>query len=255
MANTPISVFIITKNEEKHLEEVLQSVTAFDEVVLVDSGSTDRTLDIAEQYGARIIHQEWLGFSKQKSFAMSQCKNEWVLNLDGDEVLSEALASDIQQHVDSGAASAYRLNFEDLFWGKPMHPRSRKRSIVRVYLKSAIRFPEDRLVHENVCLQPGHQEKSIKGTVKHYGYASTAILMDKQNTYSSLKAQEKFQKNKKPSVLKLVLIFPLVFIKTYFFRNMWLSGKRGLVVSVIDAQYAFLKEAKLFEHWFEKSQK
>ncbi len=247
MSHTPISVFIITLNEEAHIEEVLQSVQHFDEVVLVDSGSTDKTLEIAARYAVKIHHQDWLGFAKQKAHAMSLCSNEWVFNIDADEVISPEHSALIQQRVDARSADAYRIYFEDLFWGKEMSPSSGKRSIVRVYHKNKVAFPTDRLVHENVVLEKGAKTESLLGLVKHYGYHSTDVLMAKQNKYSTLKAQEKFNKGKQPSYLKLLLIFPVMFIKAYFLKKMFLSGKRGLVHATIDAMYGFLKEAKLHE--------
>lgn len=246
-ANTPISVFIIALNEAKHIKEALESVQGFAEIVLVDSGSSDGTQEIARSLGAKVIHQDWLGFAKQKSFAMSTCKHEWVLNLDADEVLSEQLAFSIQEAVNVNKADAFRLRFDDLFWGESMSSLSRKRSIVRVYRKDAVAFPVDRKVHENVQLMSGMKEADLPGLVKHYGYGSTHLLMEKQNKYSLLKAQEKYEKGTSASLLKLLAIFPLTFVKSFIFRGMIFSGKRGLVHAYIEAMYAFLKEAKLFE--------
>lgn len=247
MNNVPISVFIITLNEQEHLQEVLESVQIFAEIVLVDSGSTDNTVEIAKHNGAKVHHQNWLGFAKQKAFAMSLCQNKWVFNLDGDEVLSEGLAQRIQNLVNENKADAFRLYFEDVFWGQPMSPHSGKRSIVRVYNKDKVSFPTDRLVHENVKIEKGAKEVDISEPVTHFGYFSTEVLMNKQNSYSSLKAQEKFSKGAKPSLVKLALVFPLMFIKEYFLKRMFLSGRRGLVTATINATYGFLKEAKLHE--------
>lgn len=247
MSHTPISVFIITLNEELHIEKVLQSVQCFDEIVLVDSGSSDKTLEIAERYGAKIHHQDWLGFAKQKDHAMKLCRNEWAFNLDADESITAEHAALIQKSVDEKSADAFRIFFEDVFWGESMSPSSAKRSIVRIYHKDKIAFPTDRLVHENVRLVDGAKSASISGRVIHYGYHSSDILMTKQNKYSSLKAQEKYNKGKQPSLPKLVMVFPIMFIKAYFLRKMFLSGRRGLVHATIDAMYGFLKEAKLHE--------
>ncbi|MDO6693011.1 glycosyltransferase family 2 protein [Aliiglaciecola sp. 3_MG-2023] len=253
MSHIPISVFIITLNEEKYLKQVLECLQNFDEIVLVDSGSTDNTVEIAKQYGAKVYHQDWLGFAKQKSHAMSLCKNDWVLNIDGDEILGAELADIIQSSVDEQRADAYRLYFEDVFWHMPMSANSKKRSIVRLYNKNKVQFPTDRLVHENVKLAKGAKEKDVAGLVTHHGYHSTEMLMEKQNKYSSLKAQEKFNKGKKPSWLKLCLVFPLMFVKAYVIEGMFLSGRRGLVHAYISAMYGFLKEAKLHElHFIEK---
>lgn len=245
----PLSVYLITFNEAERLDEVLSAVSFAAEIIVVDSGSTDDTIMIAERHGARVIHRNWPGFAKQKAFAMSQCTQPWLLNLDGDEVLSEESAAHIQTVVtgESPSHGAYRLHFEDIFWGRPMSSKAAKRHIVRLFRQGTARYPEDRMVHENVKLEKGTTTGDIKGLVMHYGYGSTELLMNKQNSYSSLKAQQKFNSNKKPSLLKLLLVFPLTFLKTYLFKRHFMSGKRGLTHAYIESMYAFLKEAKLFE--------
>ncbi|NMH66694.1 glycosyltransferase family 2 protein [Shewanella salipaludis] len=247
--NTPISAFLVTRNEARHIGAVLDALQAFDEIILVDSGSTDETVAIAKAKGAKVFHRQWLGFAHQKNYAMGLCRNPWVLNVDGDEILPAGLAREIQQQVNQAKAAALRLYFEDIFWGEPMSPHSGKRSIVRVFRKDLATYPLDRRVHENLVLAKGEKEAQVKGLVTHFGYETTELLMSKQNQYSSLKALEKFEKRRKPSLLKLSLIFPLTLIKAYFFQRMFLSGKRGLVHAYIEAMYAFLKEAKLFEYW------
>lgn len=247
MNQIPISVFIITLNEAKYLQRVLEPLSVFDEVVVVDSGSHDGTLEIAEKAGARVIHQDWLGFAKQKQFAMQQCQNEWVLNLDGDEVVSKEFVESLQALVDNQKYDAIRLYFEDIFWGAKMSPYSAKRSIVRCFKRSEAQYPMDRLVHENIVLPKGSRIKNLGILVTHFGYSSTQILMNKQNKYSFLKAQEKYNKGKSGSLLKLAMVFPFTFVKCYIFKKMFLSGQRGLVHATIEAQYAFLKEAKLME--------
>lgn len=247
MQKIPASVFLVTLNEGRHLAEVLAPLHVFAEVIVVDSGSTDDTVAIATAAGARVVHQDWLGFAKQKNFAMGLCQQPWVLNLDGDEVLTDDVIASIRQLVTQAEPAALRLYFEDLFWGRPMARLSGKRSIVRLFQQGQAQYPLDRKVHENVVLANGVRELKARGLVKHYGYDSTELLMTKKNKYSSLKALEKFEKGKRASWLKLLLVFPLTFVKAYFFQKFCLSGKRGLVHAYIEAMYAFLKEAKLFE--------
>lgn len=249
----PVSVFLVTLNEGRHLNEVLRALTRFDEVIIVDSGSTDETLTIANTYGIAPVHQDWLGFARQKNFALSLCSHEWVLNIDGDEVLTEQTVQHISQLIAKPTYDAYRLYFDDLFWDKSMAAASGKRSIVRLFRKDQAQYPLNRKVHENLVLPKGCKVGSLRGLVKHYGYGTTELLMTKQNKYSSLKALEKFEKGKKPSLLKLTLVFPLTFVKSYLLKRMFLSGIRGLVHAHIDATYAFLKEAKLFELHYKKN--
>lgn len=241
----PISVFIITLNEERHIEQVLASVQSFDEVVLVDSGSTDNTVSIAQRMGATVYHQDWLGYAKQKQYAMSLCANEWVLNLDGDEVLNQRIINRFAQIVESDEADSVRFWRNDLFIGKKLSPLSKRPNNHRLYKKSKARFDESNLAHESACVNG--KELFIDEEFDHYGYNSIRDLTEKNNIYSCLKALEKHNKGKKASLLKLIFIFPLTFLKQYLLQRYIFSGKRGFIKAVIVAYYAFLKEAKLFE--------
>lgn len=242
----PISVFIITKNEETHIQKTLESVKSMDEVILVDSGSTDKTLTIAQSFSnVKIFHHEWQGYAKQKQYAMSLCSNEWVLNLDGDEELTPSIIDAFKNIVTTNNADSVRFWRNDLFIGKALSPWSKKPNNHRLYKKSKSFFDDSRFAHESATVDG--KEIFINETFNHYGYPSISIRTDKNNTYSSLKAQEKHHKNKKYSTLKLVTIFPLTFIKEYFFQRKLFSGKRGFILSIIESYYAFLKEAKLYE--------
>lgn len=245
MSHTPISVFLITLNEAATLDDVLCAVSQFDEIIVVDSGSTDDTVDIARRHGATVIHQPWLGFARQKAFALQACRNNWCFNLDGDEVVPASVAAEIQHLVDTGQCDAIRVYFDDLFIGQSLHRAAHKRSIVRIFKRDMTHYPLDRLVHENVITDGKVAHAS--GLVRHYGYDDVATYMGKQNNYSSLGAQEKFQRGKHYSLLKLFTVFPLMFFKEYILRKQFLSGPSGLIHATIDAMYAFLKEAKLYE--------
>ncbi|MFY8273578.1 glycosyltransferase family 2 protein [Pseudoalteromonas sp. SSDWG2] len=252
---TPISAFLITCNEQAHIREALEALVEFDEVIVVDSGSEDDTVAIAKECGAKVYHQPWLGFAKQKNYAMSLCRNDWVINVDGDEILSAECVSEVQSIVDSGNYDAIRMYFEDEFWGAPMHPKSKKRSITRIFKRSQAQFPLHRKVHENIQLPSGARLAHLSNLVYHYGYNSTEFYMYKQNCYSGLKASEKFEASATPSIAKLLLVFPLTFIKMYVLKKSYKSGVRGFVHSMINAMYSFLKEAKLFELTYRNNRK
>lgn len=241
----PLSVFIITQNEEAYIEKVLQSVTNMSEVILVDSGSTDNTIEIAKQYGAKVYHQSWLGYARQKQYAMSLCANEWVLNLDGDEVLNPSIIARFNQIIENDEADSVRFWRNDIFIGKCASRFTKRPNNLRLYKKSKSHFNEANLVHESAIVDG--KEIFINETFDHYGYSNVTVLTDKSNQYSSLKAREKFLKNKQYSSLKLALIFPLTFIKKYFFQRQIFSGRRGFIQAVVASYYAFAKEAKLYE--------
>jgi glycosyltransferase involved in cell wall biosynthesis len=242
----PVSVFIITKNEEEHIEKTLKSVSLFDEVILVDSGSTDSTLDIAKRYGTKIYTHSWQGYAKQKQYAMSLCSNEWVLNLDGDEQVNPSLINAFKEIIEQDKADSVRFWRNDIFIDKPLSTWSKKPNNHRLYKRSKSFFDDSRLAHESATVNG--KEIFINETFDHFGYGSIETLTTKNNNYSSLKANEKFAKEKRYSNVKLITIFPIVFIKEYFFQRKIFSGKRGFILAIMGAYYAFIKEAKLFEN-------
>ena len=242
----PCSVYIVTLNCAEWLESTLESVKDFSEVIILDSGSTDLTYAIAESFpNTRIFHQDWQGYAGQKSLALAQCKNDWVLNLDGDEVLSSELKAEIEQTIQSNQLDALITPIHDVFLGVPNSKYTKKHAKVRFFRKSKGRYDLENKVHENVIVDG--QSVRAEGDIYHYGESSIFVKVEKNNQYSELKAQEKYQKGKVPSLLKLVLVMPLTFIKSYFIRRSCLNGWRGFVNSMVNAFYAFLKEAKLFE--------
>ena len=241
----PVSVYIITKNCEPTLRQTLASVADFAEIILVDSGSTDNTIEIAQEFNCKIYHQDWLGFAKQKQLALSYCQSEWVLNLDGDEVVSPLLKQEIIDCVNNNTVDGLDIPIEDYFLGFPPDKNSKFNYRIRFFRKLKGGYDLGVEVHESISVQG--QVKRSKGCIQHYGENSIFVKITKSNQYSELKAIEKAKKGKKASLLKLVLVIPLTFIKSYFLRRAILNGKRGFIVSVLNSYYAFLKEAKLYE--------
>ncbi|MBC79166.1 MAG: glycosyl transferase [Chloroflexi bacterium] len=245
------SVFIITKNEERFIERALKSVSQFDEVILVDSGSTDKTLEIAKKYNAKIFSKEWQGFSKQKQYAMSLCKNDWVLNLDADEEIGTNLINELKKIIREDKVDGVRLMRNDLFINKFPSKLIKKNHNLRFYKKSKASFNKNKLVHESATINGN--VILINHAFKHFGYNSIEILNKKNNDYSSLKAEEKYNKKIRFSIIRLLLVFPATFIKEYIIHRKMFSGIRGFILSVMNSYYAFIKEAKLFEKYEEKN--
>ncbi len=245
MTKLPISVFIITKNEETHITKALTSVARADEIIVVDSGSTDRTVEIAKEYGAKVVHHDWMGFAKQKQYALSLCSNEWVLNLDGDETANEKLFETFENIIKLDKADGVRFWRNDFFIGKKFPKITKRDSHLRFYKKSKSHFDSALLVHEHATVDG--KKIFINADFDHYGYDTVEALVDKNNNYSSLKAKEKYNKGKSFKGIKLILVFLVTFIKKYFIHRRIFFGYRGFILSMIDAFYAFLKEAKLYE--------
>lgn len=238
------SVYIICKNEEKHIKRVLKSIKDFSEIIIVDSGSSDKTLEIATSYTNKIYHQDWMGFAKQKEYARSLCSNEWVLNLDADEELTQELKQEIINTIEENKIDGLNIKISSSYLGKFNSEKSKFNRRIRFFRKSAGYYP-DKLVHESIVVD-GKIEKA-KGFIYDYGTIDLKTHLNKINEYSSLRALEKFEKNKKSSLIKLLFIFPLAFLKSFIIKRGFLNGTRGFIAAINNSFYAFLKEAKLYE--------
>lgn len=242
----PVSVFIITQNEEQHIARAINSCQDFDEVIVVDSGSNDDTKTIAESLGAKVVHNDWPGYAKQKQYAMSLCKHEWVLNLDADEELTSEVISDFKRLIESEQYDFIKCFRNDLFLGMFFPRWIHLPNNHRLFKKSSAQYRINDLVHEGPDFN-GREGKS-NYYFNHYGYADIETLNQKYEYYSTLKAQEKFNKGKKPSRLKLLLVAPLEFIRVYLIYRYCFAGLRGFIFAKLAAHYAFLKESKLYSY-------
>ena len=237
------SAFIICCNEESNIAKAISSVAAFDEIIVVDSGSTDQTVQIARDLGAVVIERPWGGFSDQKAFAMECCRYDWCFNIDADEALSAVLRDEIFNVLQRPVSVAYDVSINDVIAGKPLHSWSRKRSIVRLFKKDCVQYPRDRTVHENVSVDGSVGR--MRGEIEHYGYNDVSTYFAKHVKYAQLRASDKAAKGARGSVVKLLLVFPFVLVKVFLFRGLLFSGWRGVVVAVTESFYAFAKEASL----------
>lgn len=236
------SVYIITHNEAGNIRRALESVRRFDEIVVVDSGSEDDTLAIAAEYTDRILCQPWLGYAGQKRFALAQCRHPWALNIDADEELTPELEREIIALMQEGQADGLDIPVIDWFLGKPMLSRPNHR--IRFFRRDRGRYDEVE-VHESIRIE-GRVIRSHYPLL-HYSMPTIEFRLEKQNRYSSLKAREKHQQERKARRMKLVLAMPVSFLKSYLLRSGWRDGSRGFINAMMTSYYAFLKEAKLYE--------
>ncbi|MGM0422380.1 MAG: glycosyltransferase family 2 protein [Pseudomonadota bacterium] len=243
MSLSRISVYIITKNEEQNLSRLLPLLSDFNEVVIVDCGSTDKTEDIARQHdNVRFMHQDWLGFAAQKEFAKNQCRNDWVLNLDADETFDDAFIKDIEKTVQADKADGLTCYCAETLLGyKKPHPLTKHQRKLRFFRKEKGHYPTVS-VHEKIELTGKIAESN--GKIYNWGTEIEAILA-KQNLYSSLAAEDKFKAGKKPSLIKLVGRSPIAFIKFYVLKRQFLNGLEGFIAARNYSYYSFQKEAKL----------
>ncbi len=242
----PLSVCTITLNEEANIRRLLASVSDFaGEIVIVDSGSTDNTLRIAEEYGARIFTNQWPGYPRQKQFALDHCTHDWCLSLDADEEITQEMAARLPQLLQDTEVAAYRFGRDDCFAGGIPPAGVHARGHTRLFRKSRCRFDTSRTVHEGVIVDG--TTKSVDTVFMHYGYDDLSTHNEKNNKYSSLKAKEKALKQPRPSWLRLVFSGPVKFLQSYVIHRNFLWGWRGFVQSSSTAYYSFSVEAKRFE--------
>ena len=241
----PVSIYMIVLNEEANIAAALDCMTEFDEVIVVDSGSRDRTVEIADGYpNVRTSFHHWEGFAAQKAHAMSLCRNEWVLNVDADEILTDAFIEEARKTVATNEVDALESTRTLYRWGKrPRHPGGTDR-LIRLFRKSAGHYPERR-VHESISIDG--KVARTEATILHNENLTYTERVAKANRYSEARARDKFDKGDKVSLLTLLFIFPLTFHQHYFLKGHVFDGVDGLLTSMNAAWYAFMKYAKLWE--------
>ncbi|MFN0038627.1 MAG: glycosyltransferase family 2 protein [Burkholderiales bacterium] len=242
---------LIVNNEEASIEVCLAALKWCDEIVVVDSGSTDRTGELVEASGARLIRQAWLGYGRQKDFAVRQAAHDWVLCVDADEEVSIALRVSIERALAGPHLGAYELARRNRFMGRWLnHGEGYPDWNLRLFDRRAARWSDD-AVHERVVSEG--PVGRLSGDLLHNSAESLQSYLAKQNIYTSLQAEGLYRKGRRPSAIRMLLSPILRFVKFYFFRLGFLDGIPGLVHISIGCFNAFVKNAKLFGLWATRS--
>ncbi|AMA49323.1 MULTISPECIES: glycosyltransferase family 2 protein [Flavobacterium] len=241
-----ISVFIITFNEENIIAKCLEKLYWANEILIVDSGSSDQTVAICEQYGAKIIYNKFENFGQQKQFALQQTTNKWVLSLDADEVLSDELINEIQKlDLEQSTKSGFLIPRTHVFLNKVFqYGNENKKPILRLFDKTVGSFTPDK-VHETIKVEG--KTGVLSNEMLHYTVFDISTAIQKQIKYSLLSGELFFEKEKKASLLKPFIKFPFEFIRVYFIHRNILNGYEGFVWSMFSAFGSFLKYAKLYD--------
>jgi glycosyltransferase involved in cell wall biosynthesis len=241
-----ISVAIITKNEEKNIGRCLESVKWADEIVIVDSGSTDLTLEICKKYNCKAYKSSWLGFSRTKQLAVDHCRYEWVLVIDADEEVTENLKTKIRDAIKSPGLSAYRIKRRSFYLGKLIkYCGWNKDYPLRLFEKAKGRF-NNKIIHESIAMNDG-KTGTINEVMLHYTYPDLHSHLLKIDAYSFLGAEELFEKGERSSIYKAVMRGGFKFIKMYLVQRGFLDGKIGFILCVNSAYGVYLKYLKLWE--------
>jgi len=238
---TPVTCTIIARNEADRISRAIESVRGLvDEILVVDSGSTDGTRALAESLGARVIHNDWVGYGPQKRFAEDQAKNDWILNLDADEWLSDALRDELRALLAGGnpPVSTYRMRVTIVY---PMReaplPFADSTICLRLYDRRAARF-RDSLVHDNVPDQP--DTVLLKGRIYHKSFRGLADVMRKELKYFELQATEK-TKSRAVMLARLPVELPFQVFRYYILSRHCFGGLYGFAVAMTMAFARFMR--------------
>jgi len=242
----PLSAVVISFNEEKNIGACLDSLRFADEIVVVDSGSTDATLEIARRYTDKVFPLPWRGFGPQKQAAVERAIHDMVLNVDCDERVTPELAGEIGQLLaGEDVAAAYTVPRRTFVGGKEIrHCGWYPDRTTRLFVRSKARFSAD-LVHERVDVSG--ETRPLRNPLLHHSFTGIGEILGKMNRYSDLSAQQMFERGRKANVIDLALRPGFAFFKTFFLRMGFLDGFEGYMVATTTALLTFTKYVKLRE--------
>jgi glycosyltransferase involved in cell wall biosynthesis len=238
-----VSVTIITKDEESDIAAAIASVAWADEILVVDSRSTDRTVEIARAAHARVIVRDWPGYIEQKNLAAAQASHDWIFSLDADERVTPDLAREVQRELKNPTHAAYevpRVTWHLGRWitGTDWYPDYQ----TRLYDRRAARWT-GKYVHESVAVDGSIGR--LRGDLQHYAYRDITDHLETIDRYTTLAARQMYESGRRASFGDLLLHGPLAFLRNYVAKGGFRLGTTGLIVSTMNAYYVFLKFAKL----------
>ncbi len=244
----PVSVVIITRNEAHIISDTLASIASLTEdVVIVDSGSTDETTTLATAAGATILNTNWDGFGESKNKGIDAAKHDWILSIDADEQPDGQLINSLHAIDLTDSSVVYNIRFKTFLgkkeirygeWGNDSH--------IRFFNRTQIKWNNAK-VHEKLVIPPGVKTKGIDGFIVHYTMKDIAEYATKMTGYALLNAEHYHRQGKKSNWIKTMVSPPFSFIKNYFFKLGFLDGREGFLIARITAFYTMLKYARLNE--------
>lgn len=244
-ARAKLTAIVTSFNEERHIVDCLSSLQFADEVLLVDSFSTDATLALAQPLVSRVMCHMYASPAAQKNWAIPQASHEWVLILDSDERVTDELRSEIQATLANPRHDGYWIRRRNFFWGREIkYGAWRSDKVLRLFKRDVGRY-EDRQVHEEIRLltSPGW----LKTRLLHYSYASLDDFYRKASRYGHWGAMDAIKRGVRPSAWRIFAHSLGHFLKSYLLAAGFLDGPRGLVIAFMEAHHAFSKYARLYE--------
>lgn len=249
MSEPSISAVIITLNEEANIRRCLESVKWADEIIVVDSGSTDRTLEICKEFNCRVFSREWEGYAQQKNYAISQASCDWILSLDADEEVPSNLAAEIREAVISDKADAYDMPRRNQFLGRWMkrggwYPDRQ----LRLFKRGCGQFKEVPL-HEYLELNDRAQVGKLVNPLLHYTYPTISEFIEKADRYTNIEAASVIKEGRQPKslILSLILAAPVKFAEVYLYKGGWRDGLHGFIAASLMSLRVFLRYVKMWQ--------
>ena len=238
-----LSVIVITKNEALNIRDCLESVKWADEIIVVDSGSTDDTVAICREFTQHVYSHDWPGFGIQKNRALSYASKDWVLSLDADERITPELRTEIEATLRDGKAQGYEVPRLSSFCGRFMHHSGWYPDyVLRLFRRGTAHF-SDNLVHEKLLMES--KPEKLKNLMLHYAFENLEEVMHKTNQYSTAGAQMQFQRGRSSSLSGAVVRGLWSFVRTYVLRAGFLDGREGFILAVSNAEGTYYRYLKL----------
>jgi len=248
LATLPLSIFLIVKDEADRIGATLDAVAGLsDDVVVVDSGSTDGTQAIAQAAGARVVHHDFAGYGPQKRFAEEQCRHDWLFNLDADEVVPAETVAHIRALFSGGGPEmdAYTTRIAEVFPGEEdVHPLAYALVPVRLYRRDKGRYSAS-IVHDRVELVPGARVGALRGTIRHRSVRSLGDQIEKLNAYSDRQADDLEARGVTIPTWRVFVEFPAAFLKAYVGRRHAVRGVYGFLTAT---NYAIARHLRIAKH-------
>lgn len=240
-----ISALAITFNEEEHIERFINSLSFADEIIIVDSNSTDRTIEIAKEMNVKVYQRDFDNFSSQKNYAIKKASHDWIVFFDLDEIISAELANEIQEKIPSNTdTSAFKVKRNFYFMGKHIkYSGFQNDAVVRVFKKSAGYYSGD-LVHET--LKINGQTEILKNHADHYSYRTFDLYSEKLTHYSKLQAEMLYKKNIRPQFYHFFFRTFWRFFHQYFIKLGILDGKEGFILAYVSGFSVFKRYINLW---------
>ncbi|HEX7041635.1 MAG TPA: glycosyltransferase family 2 protein [Patescibacteria group bacterium] len=241
-----LSIIVLTKNSEKEIDRTLKSVLFADEIITIDDNSNDNTLEVAKKYNAKIFKRDLNGnFSAQRNFGLSKASGEWIFFVDSDEEVSKQLASEILSKITSGNnLDGYFVKRQDIMWGKVIkHGENGSNWILRLAKKDSGEWMGK--VHETWKVKG--EVGNLENTLFHYPHLTIAEFLKEINFYTTIRAQELFEKKVKVNWYDIILYPKAKFLQNYIFRKGFMDGTVGFVLAILMSMHSFLVRGKLWQ--------